>query len=64
MVETMTHGTSYKFTPLKKGIIRSSWEIGHNAFLENPILIRLVALGRGLKGIPCFLISKLGDSKF
>jgi len=39
------------FALLKNYIIRSSWEIEHNSFLENLILMRLVALERGLRGI-------------
>ena len=63
-VETLTCGTSYKFALLKKCIIRSSWEIGHNDFLEKPMLIRLVSLERGLRGLSQFAISDLGDPKF
>lgn len=48
----MTCGTSYKFALLNQCIIRSSWEIGHNPFLKNPILIRHVELEKGLKGLP------------
>jgi len=48
----MTHGTSYKLALPKKYIIRSTWEIGHNYLLENPISIRLVALERGRRGLP------------
>jgi len=33
-------------------IIKSSWEIGHNSFLKNPILIRHVGLEIWLRGIP------------
>jgi len=60
-VETVTHGTLYKFALLKKYIIRSSWEIGHNSFLENPISIRLVALEGGQRGLPQVTILDLGD---
>ena len=60
----MTRGTSYKFSLLKKYIIRSSWEIEHNSFLENPISIRLVALERGRRVLPQVAISDLGDPKF
>jgi len=59
----MTRGTSYKFALLKRYIIRSSWEIVHNAFLENPILIRLVALERGHRGLLQVVISELEESK-
>jgi len=48
----VTCGTSYKFSLLNQAIIRSPWEIGHNSFLKNPILIRLVGLHRGLRGLP------------
>jgi len=47
----LTRGTSYKFALLERSIIRSSWEIVHNSFLENPIWIRLVALERGHRGL-------------
>lgn len=60
----MTRGTSYKFSLLKNYIIRSSWEIGHNSFLENLILIKLVALERGRRGLLQVEISDLGDLKF
>jgi len=60
----VTRGTSYKFSLLKKCIIRPSWEIGHNSFFENPVSIRMVALERGLRGILEFGISDLGDLKF
>jgi len=43
-VKTLTRGISYKFALLKRYITRSSWEIVHNSFLENPILIILVPL--------------------
>ena len=59
----MTRGTSYKFTLLERFIIRSSWEIMHNSFLENPICIRLVALEREQRGIPQVAISELKDPK-
>ena len=59
----MTRGTSYKFALLKRSIIRSSWEIVHNSFLENPIWIRLVALERGHRGLPQVAISELDDPK-
>ena len=48
----MTRGTSYKFVLLNQSIIRSSWEIGHNSFLKNPILIRPIGLKRGLRVLP------------
>jgi len=60
----VARGTSYKFILWKTCIIRSYWEIGHNAFLENPILIRLVELEGGLIGLPHFTILDLGDLKF
>jgi len=36
---------------MKNYIIKSSWDIGHNSFLENPISIRLVGLEGGCRGI-------------
>ena len=59
----MTCGTSYKFALLKRYIIRSSWEIVHNSFLENPISIRLVELERGRRGLLQVAISKLENMK-
>ena len=63
MVEKLTRGTSYNFTLLERSIIRSSWEIVHNFFLENPIWIRLVALERGHRGLLQVAISELKDLK-
>ena len=62
-VEIVTRGTSYKFAFLEGSIIRSSGEIVHNYFLENPIWIRLVALERGRKGLLQVAISELDDPK-
>ena len=59
----MTRGISYKFALMERSIIRSSWEIVHNSFLENPIWIRLVALERGHRGLLYFKISELEDLK-
>lgn len=59
----MTCGTSYKFALLNQFIIRSSWEIGHNSFLKNSILIRPVGLERGLRGLPQDVILDPGDPK-
>ena len=59
----MTHGTSYKFALLKRYIIRSSWEIMHNSFLENQIGIRLVALEIGHRGLLQVTNSKLDNPK-
>ncbi len=59
----MTRGTSYKFALLKRYIIRSSWEIVHNSFLENPISIRLMALERGHIGLLQVAISQLEEPK-
>ena len=58
-VETVTRGTSYKFALLERSIIRSSWEIVHNSFLENLIWIRLVALERRYRGLLQIAISEL-----
>ena len=63
-VATVTLGTLYKFALLKQPIIRSSWEIGHNSFLENPISIRLVALEGGHRQLPQVTIPDLGDLNF
>ena len=62
-VETVTRGTSYKFTLLERSIIRSSSKIVHNSFLENPIWIRLVALERGHRGLPQNTILEFKDPK-
>ena len=59
----MTHGTSYKFARLKRYIIRSSSEIVHNSFMENAILIKLVALEIGHRGLLHFAISELEELK-
>ena len=59
----MTRGTSYKFSPLKRSIIRPMWTIWHNSSLENPIGVRLVALERGHRGLPQVTISELDDPK-
>ena len=59
----MTRGTSYKLALLERSIIRSSWEIVHNSFLENPIWIRLVALERGCRGLLQVTILELNDPK-
>ena len=48
---------------LNQTIIRSSWEIGHNSFLKNPIFIRPVGLERGLRGLPHDEISDPRDPK-
>ena len=60
-VKIVTRGTSYKFDLLKRYIIKSSWEIVHNFFLENPISIRLVALERGHRGLLQIMIVELED---
>jgi len=44
-------------------MIRSLWEIWHNSSLENPILIRIVGLERGLIGLLQDTILELGDMK-
>ena len=62
-VETVTRDTLYKFSLLNQSIIRSSWEIGHNSFLKNPILIRPMELERGLRGLPEDEISEPGELK-
>lgn len=62
-VEIVTCGSSYKFTILNQSIIRSLWEIGNNAILENPISIRLTGLEIGLSGLPQDKILILGDLK-
>ena len=62
-VETVTCGTSYKFALLERSIIRSSWEIVHNSFLENQLWIRLVALERGHRGLLQVTNSELDDWK-
>ena len=59
----MTRGTSYKLALLNWSIIRSLCEISHNSSLENPMLITLVALERGHKGLLQVVISKLDDPK-
>ena len=56
-------GTPYKFALLNYSIIRASWEIGHNSFLKNPILIRPMGLEIGLRFLPQDEISDLGDLK-
>ena len=51
------------FALLNHSIIRPSREIGPNSFLKNPILIRLVRLERGLRGLWQDEIPNPGDSK-
>jgi len=62
-VKTVTRGTSYKFTLLKRYITISSWDIVHNYLLENPISIKLVALKRGRRQILQVAILELEDPK-
>ena len=62
-VETVTHGTSYKFALLNQSKSKSLWEISHNVSLENPIWLRLVALERGRRRILQIEISELDDPK-
>ena len=61
--ETVTHGTSYKFTRLNQSIIRSLWETGDNFALKNPNQVRLVEFERGFRGLPQYQISDIEDSK-
>ena len=62
-VETLTHGTSYKFALLNQSKSKSPWEISHNSSLENPIWLRLVALERGRRRLLQVAISELDDPK-
>ena len=59
----MTHGTSYKFALLERYIIKSSWEIVHNSFLENLNSIILVALERGHRELLQLIIAELEKLK-
>jgi len=62
-VDTVTCGIPYNFAPLNQSIIETSWEIWHNSFLKNPILIRIVVLEGGLRELPQEEFSELGDPK-